>query len=270
MKLFAFTLDLEADYGGSVGQYEIFKNPKKIEEILSVLDSFDVKITVFVVGKILEMYPDIVKIYEKYDCEFEVHSYSHNVINPHLEYEIEKAKLAYFNYFKEYPRGYRVPQGRISNAATKLLQKHGFLYDSSIFPSYYPNPFRYLLCNRNIHYYANSNIMEIPLTSITPFRLTLSLSYIKLLGLRSYLKLFQIFNLPDVICFSSHLHDFIVKENSYSKLSHFWKFVYGRNKFSGTNFCIEFLKYIKQQGYQFCFMSEIYKLYETSIKGSFK
>lgn len=264
MKLFAFTLDLEADYAGCTDQYGIFKNPKKIEQLLSILDSFDIKITVFVVGEIFEQYPDVIRIFEKYNCEYEIHSYSHGVINPHLEHEIEKARIAYFNYFKKYPKGYRVPQGRISNAIIKLLEKYSFLYDSSIFPSYYPNPFRYFFCNRNIHYFNNSNIMEIPMTPITPFRLALSLSYIKLLGIKFYLKLFRIFNLPDIICFNSHLHDFIINENSYSKLSYFWKFIYSRNKFSGIDYCIQCLKYIKQKGYQFCFMSELYKLYEQS------
>lgn len=267
-KHFAFTLDLEADHAGPVRQYEIFKEPHKIEQVLSILNSIGVKITIFVVGEIFGRYPDIIKIFEKYDCEFEVHSYSHNVVNPHLEYEIERVKSAYFDYFNRYPTGYRAPLGKISSPAIALLEKHGFLYDSSIFPSYYPNPFRYLFHNRKIHYFNNSNIVEIPLTSITPFRLTLSLSYIKLLGLKFFLKLFQVFDLPDVICFSSHLHDFIISENSYNKLPYFWKFIYSRNKFSGIDFCIKFLKYIKQRDYQFCFMSDIYKLYKQSSRPS--
>lgn len=259
IKLFAFTLDLEPDYAGCVNQYKIFEDPARIEKILSFLHSFGVKITVFVVGEIFNLYPDIIKIFEDYNCEFEVHSYSHNGIVTNLEYEIEKSKKAYFNYFKTYPRGYRAPQGKISKAAIKLLKKHKFLYDSSVFPSYYPNPFRYLFYNRDIHYASGSNIMEIPLTSITPFRTMLSLSYIKLLGIKFYSKLFRLFSLPEIICFDTHLHDFIFNESSYDKLSYFWKFIYGRNKLSGIDFCIELLNIIKQKEYQFCFMSEIYK-----------
>ncbi len=264
MKPFVFSLDLEADYAGCADQYEIFKDPEKIEQVLSVLDSLGVKITVFVVGEIFERYPDVIRIFEKYNCEYESHSYSHNVVNPYLEDEIRKARASYFNYFKKYPKGYRVPQGRVSNAIIKLLERYGFLYDSSIFPSYYPNPFRYFFHNRNIHYFNNSNIMEIPITTITPFRLTLSLSYIKLLGIKFYIKLLQIFAVPNNICFSCHLHDFIVEEASYAKLSYFWKFIYSRNKFLGVNYCIQFLKHFKQKGYQFCFMSELYKLYRQS------
>lgn len=262
MNFFAFTIDLEPDYAGCVDQYEIFKEKKRIEEILLILNSFDVKITVFVVGKVFELFPKIVELFEKYGCEFESHSYFHNSFNPNSDSEIEMAKKAYFNYFKKFPMGYRAPQGRISKIDIKSLEKHGFLYDSSIFPSYYPNPFRYLFCKKRIHYVRGSNIMEIPFTSITSFRLTLSLSYMKLLGIDVYFELLRFFSLPNVICFGTHLHDFIVNENSYSKLSYFWKFVYGRNKYSGTDYCIKFLKYIKRIGYHFCFMSEIYNKYK--------
>jgi len=258
MKLFAFTLDLEADYGGVVNQYGIFKDLGKIEEVLSELNVLGVKITVFVVGEILELFPDVIKVFEKYHCEFEPHSYSHNFNNPDSEYEIERSKIVYFNYFKRYPRGYRAPRGKISDSGIKFLEKHGFLYDSSIFPSYFPNPFRYLFRNRRIHYYGNSKIVEIPFASVTPFRLTLSISYIKLLGVNLFKKL----SLPDVVCFDSHLHDFIINENSFNKLPLFQRLIYSRNKHKGVDYCIRFLEHVKQKGYKFCYMSEIYELFK--------
>lgn len=260
MKLFAFTIDLEADYGGVVNQYEIFKEPNKIEEVLSALNSLDVKITVFTVGEIFELFPDIIKIFEKYNCEFEVHSNSHNLNYPDSESEIENAKKGYFNYFNKYPIGYRAPQGRISSQGIKLLEKHGYLYDSSIFPSYFPNPFLYLFSKRHIHFFGNSNIMEIPLTSISPLRLTLSISYMKLFGVNFFTKL----SFPDVICFDSHLHDFIHNEKSFNTLPLFWKIIYSRNKYNGIDYCKKFLNQIKQEGFRFCYMSEIYKLHKKS------
>jgi len=257
MKLLAFTLDLEADYGGVVNQYRIFKEPEKVENLLSDLDSLGVKITVFVVGEILELFPDIVKIFEKYNCEFEPHSYSHNFESPDSEEEIKKARDVYLAYFKKYPKGYRAPRGKISDSGIKNLEKHGFLYDSSIFPSYFPNPFRHLFSNRKIHYYKNSNIVEIPLTSVSPFRITLSISFIKLLGISFFKKI----TLPDFICLDSHLHDFIISEDSFSKLPLFQKFIYSRNKYRGIELCMKFLEYVKDQGYKFCYMSEIYELF---------
>ena len=259
-KFLALTLDLEPDYGYA-GQYRIFENPQKIEEVLKVLDSFGVKTTVFAVGEIFELYPHIIRLFEKYGCEFEVHSYSPDLADPEPEEEIKKSKAAFRNYFKKDPRGYRVPQGRVSDVHIRLLEKHGFLYDSSIFPSYFPNPFRYLFCDKNIHTLKNSNLVEIPLASITPFRLTLSLSYLKLLGMKFYLKLFQVFGIPKTVVFNTHLHDFIFCEESYNRVSSFWKFVWGRNKLSGTDYCVRFLEEIRKRGYKFCFLSELYNQY---------
>lgn len=258
MKYFAFTIDLEPDYAGVINEHHILKDPVKIEEILSALNSLGIKITAFTVGKMFEQFPETIEIFEKYNCEFEPHSYSHNFNNPDSEYEIEKAQIAYFTYFKKDPKGYRAPRGKISDAGIKLLEKHGFLYDSSIFPSYFPNPFRYLFSNKQIHYFGDSKILEIPFTSVTPFRLTLSISYIKLLGINFFLST----PLPDVICFGSHLHDFIHNENSFAMLPFFWKLIYTRNKFKGIDYCIKFLEHVKQKGYQFCYMSEIYELHK--------
>ncbi len=259
MKLFAFTIDLEADYGGVVNQYEIFRAPDKIEDVLSKLNALGVKITVFVVGEILEFFPDVIRIFEKYDCEFEPHSYSHDFNNPDTEHEIKKSKTVYYNYFKRYPKGYRAPRGKITDSGIKYLEKHGFLYDSSIFPSYFPNPFRYLLSNRKIHYYGDSKIVEIPFTSISPFRITLSVSFIKLFGIIFFKKL----SLPDVVCFDSHLHDLIINKNSFDKLPLFQKLIYSRNKYKGVDLCIEFLEHVKEQGYKFCYMSEIHEAYKN-------
>ena len=258
MKQFAFTLDLEADYDGVVTQYEIFKEPHKIDELLSVLTSLGVKITVFAVGKILEPFSDIIEIFEKYNCEFEPHSYSHDFNFPDSESEIIKVKEAYLNYFKKSPKGYRAPRGKISFTGIKFLEKNGFLYDSSIFPSYFPDPFKYLFANRKIHYYNDSEIIEIPFTSLSPLRFALSISYIKLFGIGFYKKL----PLPDVICFGSHLHDFIINERSFDKLPLIWKLIYSRNKYAGIDLCIKYIEHVKQKGYIFCYMSEIHDLHK--------
>lgn len=258
MKLFAFTLDLESDYAGLINEYNIFKDPDKIEEVLSALNALGVKTTVFAVGEIFEQFPEIIKLFEKYNCEFEPHSYSHNFNHPDSEDEIKKAKAAYKAYFQKDPTGYRAPRGMISSDGIMNLERHGFLYDSSIFPSFFPNPFKYLLSNKEPHCYGDSSMLEIPLTSVSPFRLTLSISYIKLLGIN----IFRFFSLPDVICFDSHLHDFIVNDISYKKLSPTWHFIYSHNKFNGLELCIKFVEHIKQKGYKFCYMSELYNSYK--------
>jgi len=237
-----------------LNEHYILNDIDKIEEVLSTLHSLGVKITAFTVGEIIEQYPDTIKLFEKYGCEFEPHSYSHDFDNPDSESELIKSKSAYVNYFKRNPLGYRAPRGKISSSGINNLEKQGFSYDSSVFPSFFPNPFKYLLSNRKAHYYGDSNILEIPITSVSPFRMTLSISYIKLLGLN----FFKFFNLPDVVCFGSHLHDFIFNGESLDRLPLIWRLIYSRNKYRGIELCMRFLEHVKRKGYKFCYMSEIY------------
>ncbi len=256
-KKLGFTLDLESDYAGCIDRYGIFRSPGRIQELLEFLDARGIKTTVFAVGSLFKEYPDIIRLFERFQCEFEVHSYSHPVRGGDDEQEIVRAREAYYAYFKRYPRGYRAPRGQISEKAVSVLSQLGFEYDSSIFPSYFPNPGKYLFCKRGIHRHRGSGLLEIPLTSITPMRLTLSVSYMKLLGFGFYRAMFAAFPLPDFICFDSHLHDFIVDPDSYGRLSPAWKFVYGRNKHKGLEFCAKFLDYASGAGYSPCFLSEI-------------
>lgn len=69
------------------------------------------------------------------------------------------ARKAYVDYFHKDPEGYRAPSGKISYSGIKRLEEQGFLYDSSIVPSYFPDPFKYLFSNKELHYYNKSSVM---------------------------------------------------------------------------------------------------------------
>ena len=70
--------------------------------------------------------------------------------------------------------------------------------------------------------------------------------------------------MPDIMCFGSHLHDFIIKENSFNNLFPLWRLIYGLNKYKGLDYCEKYIKFIKEKGYTFCYMSEIYNLYNKA------
>lgn len=260
MKLFAFTLDLESDYSGCMDEHLIFRDLHKIEEVLSALNSLDVKITVFTVGSIFEAYPEVIRLFEKYECEFEAHSYSHDFRHPDSKDEIVRSRDAYYKYFGHHPRGYRAPRGDVSPEGIRLLEKYGFLYDASITPAFFPNPFRFLNYNKRPHYLDGTNVMEIPITPVSTFRLALSISYIKMIGVERFITLSNTAEMPDTVCFNSHLHDFIIKEDSFNKLFPVWRLLYGINKHKGMEFCERYLNFISGKGYRFCYMSEIYEL----------
>lgn len=263
MKLqFALTLDLESAVSGVLSrEYDIFQNPAPIEELLAWLRQEGVKPSVFVVGEIFETYPRIIGLFEKYGCEFHCHSYSHDPAAADSEEEIVRVKALYTDFFKREPLGYRAPQGRITHQGIKSLEKHGFKFDSSLVPSYYPNPLKYLFKNRRVHRCKDSNIVEIPLTSISPFRLSFGISYIKLLGLSTYRFLLNVFKIPDTVVFCCHLHDFFLTEAAFDRLPRFWKIIYGRSRHRGITFLKKIIDDFKQRGYAFVWMSDIYRDY---------
>ena len=110
-----------------------------LRPIFAVLDAFDVKATFFVLGAVAEQYPEVVSEIYRDGHEIACHSYSHRPLytmnRDEFEDELEKSLelLADYN-----PIGFRAPSFSLNNRtkwAINLLEKHGFQYDSSIFPA---------------------------------------------------------------------------------------------------------------------------------------
>lgn len=259
---FAFTLDLESDYASLLPEvrHRILEQPARVREVLKGLASEDIRGTAFVVGQVIESHPRIIDLFEEYQWEFELHSYSHDTSMPDSAEELAKGSAAFVKRFGREPIGYRAPQGRITRGGIGRLAALGFRYDASVFPSYFPNPFRYLAMRRDPHVWTvdpSTGLLEIPFTSVSPLRLTLSASYMKLLHPTLYRAALRGFGFPDVICFDSHLHDFVVDADSYRELPPFWRFIYGRNKNQGLAFSIGLLRFLRDQGYEFQYMSQV-------------
>ena len=261
------TLDLESDFCGGLSQeYQILQSLEKIKSLLDFLQAQDVRLSVFVVGELLEKFPQVIEVFTEYGCEFHCHSYSHDAQATDSEEEIEKSRQAYEKFFHTSPWGYRAPDGRISAQGIKNLEKYGFKFDSSIFPSYYPNPFKYLFRNKDIHFYKNSNILEIPNTPISPLRLMLSISYIKFLGFKNFSRILKLSRLPQVVIFGSHLHDFFSEADAVKRMPWVWRFVYGRNRGQGIEYLDRTLDFFRGKGYSFRYISEIYQEYHTKLQ----
>lgn len=268
-RFFVLSIDLESEVSGILdNNYLIMEHTETIESLLSLLKKENVKLSVFVVGEVLKKFPKIVDLFEKFGVEFHCHSYSHSAKRPDSEEEISKCKFEFEKKFGKSPIGYRAPQGKISKEGIKCLEKLGFKFDSSIFPSYYPNPFKYLFKNRDIFKYKNADIIEIPFTSVSPFRFTFSLSFVKLLGRCFYKAAFRVFRIPDIIVFGFHLHDLVMPDNIYSKLPLFWKVIYYRNRYNGLELMKEFINYFNERDYKFVFISDLYKFHKGRIKNN--
>jgi polysaccharide deacetylase family protein (PEP-CTERM system associated) len=148
-KRLILSFDLEFWYNS-----EFIKNyiPKGIESfddktiestipLLKILKRFNTKATFFVLGKVAEKYPDLIRQIANDGHEIASHGYSHKTLNDltpiEFEEEIKKSVrlLEKINGVK--PIGFRAPNFSLNNKtkwALKILERNGFKYDSSIFP----------------------------------------------------------------------------------------------------------------------------------------
>lgn len=260
-KIACITLDLEPDHAGCISQVQhSCWEPQKIKKLIDLLKKHKVPLSVFVVAKSLEKNKKTIGLFQKYNCEFYLHSFSHNIKEPDSTPEIKKAKEAFRKFFGENPKGYRAPLGLITDSGLKALAKQGFEFDASIIPSFWPSP-KYLKYSKYPFYVGR--LSEIPFSTISPVRFVVALSWIKLFGPKFYKFLFSNFAAPNPLIFAFHLHDLFVSF-AYDKLPLRWKLIYARNKEKGLETLDSFLSFLEGQGYTFSTLKEIVRDYKNS------
>ena len=268
-KIACITLDLEAfgwddDPASSPDLNKIeFHN-----ELKEILKKHNIPLTVFAVGSLIQALPRLIDYYEEFGAEFELHSHTHNIMDTDGIQEVEKASKAYIARFGRSPLGYRAPWGKISREGILRLEKFGFQYDSSVYPSFRPGVFNFVGRPLFPHLWERTKIWELPLAVIPTLRLPLAMSYLKFLGLRTYRTLFRIFGLPDPFIFIIHPQDFAVSKESLarSNLPAWVKFYHTRNLNRSLIIFDEFLAYLRKKNYKFLYMSELYTRYNARLE----
>ena len=244
-----FVLDLEQDYG-RIESYLAFKN---IDGLIDLFKKYNLKLTVFVTGKIIQQKPEIIeKIDENIDCEFHLHSYRHE-INKKLtpeerEADFKKAVEAYRKYFGKSPTGWRSPCGNITQEEIGWLKKEGFLFSSSFIPTYRPGLFNNLRQSDKPFFYPNG-LLEIPLTSLPLIKMPFSLSYFQLLSWPISNFLIKNKKSPCHIIFNFHLHN-LSKLDNIKQLKIRFRLGYLKNQNDGFKILEKFIKTVMRGGYQ--------------------
>lgn len=126
----------QGKYGAKVG----------VPKILETLADADLKGTFFVPGWTAENHTGRLEMILKGGHEIAHHSYSHRWVSddPAAEIdEMERGLEALKRTVGVVPKGYRSPAGEVSPGLFKLLQKHDFLYNSSLMDDI--NPYRHVL-----------------------------------------------------------------------------------------------------------------------------
>lgn len=109
--------------------------------ILRLLDEFGVSATFFVLGAVAAKYPELVAEIHNRGHEIASHAYSHRTLHElgrgRFEDEIDRSVRLLREITGKSPIGFRAPSFSIDGAtgwAFDVLERHGFKYDSSIFP----------------------------------------------------------------------------------------------------------------------------------------
>lgn len=243
------SLDLESDFSSRLPTAYQAWDAAKVDELMALLGRYQAPLTVFVVGAGLEARPEVVRRFRDRGAEFHLHSYSHDLGQPDSIDEIRRGTDAFTAFFGERPRGYRAPEGRISEEGWKRLSAEGFAFDASVFPSFWPAP-RYLRYPRT-PFRPVDGLVEIPFGVVSPLRVITSVSWIKLLGWPLYRSLVALERrLPDPLVVGMHMHD-LWELPSRKSLGVPWTWIYGRNAARGLELLERFLKLLQGRGYRF-------------------
>jgi len=117
-----------------------------VPKIVETLRDYGVPATFFVPGWTADNHPAPTEMILRGEHEVGHHSYSHRWVDPAFpDQEIEEMErgLESLKRIGVVPKGYRSPAGETSDNLMLLLQKHNFLYDSSL--QDHINPYRALL-----------------------------------------------------------------------------------------------------------------------------
>lgn len=244
------TLDLEPDFVGRVSgtRYDGWREDR-IAQLLDLLGRYEVRLTVFVVGSSLCVRPEVIETLRDFEAEFHLHSYSHDLGNPDSGEEIHRGRESFRDYFGHDPRGYRAPEGRISREGWRRLERAGFLFDSSVIPSVWPRP-TYLQFRPEPFYPTRGRLLELPLSTVTPLRLIISVSWMKLFGWPLYRFALERFRLPEPLVVNMHLHDLWALP-AFDELAEPWHCIYSRNREAGMTILEQFLDWLSSKEYRF-------------------
>ena len=261
MKRFCFvSIDIERD---NFDDKNTFQGVENLDNILNVLKKHKLEATLFVTGKVLEKYHDLILDWAK-DYEIGCHNYFHKSLDElsvvKREKQLKRFIRVYQTILGKLPKGFRAPQNIIDNKQFQALQRYGFVYDSSIVPRhifllkykgykgrapkkpYYPSA-------QNYRKKGDLKILEIPNTPLfggIPFAAT----WIRRLGVKFFKFLLKI-KKPKFLALTMHSWDGI-------------KFKGRSSKNSGEVFLKqldEILEILKQANYRFKNGEEIYEAF---------
>jgi len=253
-----FTLDLENDWYFDEPGFDHLTF-EYLDDFIALVDEIGVPLTIFVVGKTIEKYPEeIDRLQSELDCEFHLHSYQHDISKDYeFRTELQLGKNAFREHFGRDPIGYRAPQGNIEPTEFQILEKEGFEFDSSVFPSYRPGVYSNL--DAPLKPYIPDNVdslLEIPLGAFRGTRIPCSHSYFKLFGF-PLVRALSVAPLPSTLVYNLHLQD-LYHTDSHDNLDTPKRWIMKRNLSRSKEMLERNVSQILSRGYEPVKMTKVY------------
>lgn len=155
--------DIPEEYGQKVPQNEQMSvTLAGMQNLLQVLDKYQIKATFFTTGNFAEKNPELIQnLAERH--EIASHALFHSPTHEFKDTDIAVSKQILERITSKPVKGFRMP--RLRKFDPKTLVTSGFLYDSSINPTWLPG--RYNFLNRNAMPEKSNGLIVLP-TSTTP------------------------------------------------------------------------------------------------------
>jgi peptidoglycan/xylan/chitin deacetylase (PgdA/CDA1 family) len=217
--------DVQHDSAGS----RTFRGVEKIDRILEVFDEFGIKASLFTTGEVIHRYPRLV---EKWSTKHEIacHGYYHEPLHKlsilQREEQLEDCCKMHMAVLGGTPKGFRAVMHTIDSAQLRLLEKVGFIYDSSVVPSYIP--FRKYIGYKgkaptepyhpsydNYRERGAQSILEIPNSPLV-FGIPLTGTWVRVLGPTLYRALLAV-RKPAFVSLAMHPWDAVEYKGSFSR-----------------------------------------------------
>lgn len=140
-KIALITIDVEEDLDKNKRDKKTYCGVEKLDYFMEFLQENNLICTLFVTGDVLSRYPEKIKKWVESN-EIGCHGFRHISLDllskNKREDELKKFIRLYSNLLELRPKGFRAVQNIIDNEQIVLLEKEGFVYDSSVVPAYIP------------------------------------------------------------------------------------------------------------------------------------
>ncbi len=211
MKTILLTFDIEEfpakEFNIPINKDEAYKlGYEGTKKILNIVKKNKIKITCFVTYEFAKKYKRIVKELQDLGCEIASHGFNHN-----HRYNKMSEKEAFSNLKKSLDgmkklgfnvKGFRAPQ--MSKPKYEIIEKVGFIYDSSLHPAWIPGYYNNLSETRKITI-KGKNLKEIPLSVAPIVRFPMAWLWFRNFGL-FYEKLLTKINFLDMNFTHIYIH----------------------------------------------------------------